>query len=144
MLLLLLLCSRQQSGHLLYYMALWLPIALPGFCITCRNSHSSGFFFFQRGFSSSCVHCNAYIYCTVCARNSQRVVKGSQHTFWSDSIASSFKKCNLFAWKISPEWKHFVVSINVPPPIRSSGEGNILNYVSITWVYLANRWLALD
>ena len=28
-------------------------------------------------------------------------------------------------------------------PLRSSGEGNILNYVLITWLCLANRWLVL-
>ena len=51
---------------------------------------------------------------TVCVINTQRAVKGGQHTFWNDSIASSF--CHLFVWKIFPEWKYFVVSINVPPP----------------------------
>ena len=72
------------------------------------------------------------IYCTVCEINSQRKVKGGQHTIWSDSIASSC--CHLFAWKFFPEWKHFVVSINVPPPQLCGGEHSKLcfNHVSVS------------
>ena len=66
------------------------------------------------------------IYCTVWAINSQRAVNIQ---FWSDSIASSF--CHLFAWKKFP--KHFVVSINVPPPQLWGGEHTKIcfNHVSV-------------
>ena len=95
----------------------------------------------QRAFSLSCAQCNAYL--LYCVRNKQpaRGQRAVNIHFWSDSIASLF--CHLFAWKF------FLYSENILRyrsmfHLRSSGEGNILTCVSITWVYLANRWLALD
>ena len=71
------------------------------------------------------IHCTVRrsatrIHCTVRAINSQCAVRAVNIHVWSDSIASPF--CNLFAWKIFPEWKHFVVSINVPPPQLWGGQ----------------------
>ena len=75
----------------------------------------SQFFFPQRGFSLSCAQCNAYL--LYCARNKQPARgQGRSTCSGSDSIASSF--CHMFAWK---EWKHFVVSSNVPSPQLSWG-----------------------
>ena len=101
---------------------IWLPIALPGFCITCRNSHSSAKKI-QRGFS--CAQCNAYL--LYCVRNKQPARSRAVNIhFWSDSIASSCG--HLFAWKFFPEWIFFVVSINVPPPQLWGGEHSKLRF----------------
>ena len=57
------------------------------------------------------------IYCTMRAKTASARWRAVNIHVWSDSIASSF--CHLFAWK---EWKHFVVSINVPPPQLWAGQ----------------------
>ena len=82
------------------------------------------------------IHCTVRrsatrIHCTVRAINSQCVVRAVNIHVWSDSIASPF--CNLFAWKIFPEWKHFVVSINVPPPQLWGGQHTemFVNHVTV-------------
>ena len=128
-------CSRQQSRHPLYCMATH--------CLV-RLRHSSQYFF-QRGFPLSCAQCNAYpLYCApqcnayplCCARN-KKPVRGYRTVnihVWSDSIASSV--CHLFAWKNAWYRSMFL--------LRSSGEGNILKCLSITWLCLANRCLILD
>ena len=82
------------------------------------------------------IHCTVRrsatrIHCTVRAINSQCAVRAVNIHVWSDSIASPF--CNLFAWKIFPEWKHFVVSTNVPPPQLWGGQHTemFVNHVTV-------------
>ena len=82
------------------------------------------------------IHCTVRrsatrIHCTVRAINSQCAVRAVNIHVWSDSIASPF--CNLFAWKFFPEWKHFVVSINVPPPQLWGGQHTemFVNHVTV-------------
>ena len=119
--------SRQQSRHLLYCMA---PHCLAQLSLSI-------FLLAQRGFSLKLRAGAMRVYCIMRAKTASARSRAVNIHVWSDSIASSF--CHLFAWK---EWKHFVVSINVPPP--QLWEGNILKCLSITWLCLANRWLALD
>ena len=82
------------------------------------------------------IHCTVRrsatrIHCTVHAINSQCAVRAVNIHVWSDSIASPF--CHLFAWKFFPEWKHFVVSINVPPPQLWGGQHTemFVNHVTV-------------
>ena len=137
-------CSRQQSRHLLYCMATHCPHCL------ARLRHSSQKFtklsiFFSGDFLLiSCAQCNANpLYCApqcnayplYCARiKSQCAARTVNIHVWSDSIASPV--CHLFAWKNVWYRSMFL--------LRSSGEGNILKCLSITWLCLANRCLILD
>ena len=100
---------------------MWLPIALLGFCITCRNSHSSGTFF-QLGFSLSCAQCNAYL--LYCLRNKQPARGQERSTYIFEAILSQAHVAICSVWKFFPEWKHFVVSINVLAPKLCGGESH--------------------
>ena len=125
-------CDAPDNKVTICYIV-WLPIALPGFCITCRNLHSS-VFFFPRGFSLSCAQCNAYL--LYCARN-KRPARGQG---WSTYIFEAIVSQAHFAICL----RENILWYRSMFPLRSSAVGNILNYVAIMWVYLANRWLALD
>ena len=118
-----------KSPSVILYMAPHCPVGLLH-RILIEILEFTQFICIQRGFS--CAQCNAYLlYCVrACAINSQRAVKGGQHKFLNDSIASSF--CHLFAWKFFPEWKHFVVSINVHPPQLWGGEHTELCFNHVT------------
>ena len=121
-------CSRQQSRHLLYYMAPHCHARLLHKIPVYRNHRNSQLNSIQRGFS--CAQCNAYL--LYCVRNKQSARDQGRSTYiWNDSIASSF--CHLFAWKNFPEWKHFVVSINVPPPQLWGGQHTemFVNHVTV-------------
>ena len=123
----------------------WLPIApiaLPGFGIARRNLQNSVFFSAGILFKLYAVQCVSStvrrsatrIHCTVRAIKSQCAARTVNIHVWSDSIASSV--CHLFAWKNVWYRSMFL--------LRSSGEGNILKCLSITWLCLANRCLILD
>ena len=121
----------------------WLPIALPGFGIARRNWQNSVFFSAGTSFkfvrSAMRIHCTVRrsatrIHCAVRAIKSQCAARTVNIHVWSDSIASSV--CHLFAWKNVWYRSMFL--------LRSSGEGNILKCLSITWLCLANRCLILD
>ena len=113
----------------------WLPIAFPGFCRTCRNFLSV--FFPQWGFSLSCAQCNAYL--LYCARNKQPARGQGRSTYMFEAIVSQahFAICLC-------ERSGNILWYRAMFLLRSSGEGNILKCLSITWLCLANRWLALD
>ena len=88
----------------------------------------------------SCAQCNAYL--LYCVHNKQPARSQGRPTYIFEAIVSQAHVAICLREKCSPSENILWVSINVP--LRSSGEGNILNYVSIMWVYLANWWLALD
>ena len=121
--------SRQQSRHLLYCMAPHcLAQLLHNFSLSIFFISPAGIFFKLRA-----VQC---VSCTMRAKTAS--ARSRRSTYMFEAIVSQAHFAICLRERSGNIWWYRSMFL-----LRSSGEGNILKCLSITWLCLANRWLAL-
>ena len=122
--------SRQQSRHLLYCMAPHcLAQLLHNFSLSIFFISPAGIFFKLRA-----VQCVSIV---LCAQKQPARGQG-RSTYMFEAIVSQAHFAICLRERSGNIWWYRLMFL-----LRSSGEGNILKCLSITWLCLANRWLAL-